>query len=82
MFMIWDRIFGTFVEPPPEPAPSGLIGQPTLYPNPVRITFAGYVQIAYELIHNPSWKDRFKIIFGNINYTPPKTKDFAVLSKA
>ncbi|MCB1616628.1 MAG: sterol desaturase family protein [Pseudomonadales bacterium] len=77
-FMLWDRVFGTYVEPPLVRPEIGLTGQPTLYKNPVRLLFAGIFQIAYELKENRGWKERVKIVFGPSDYTPPVSKDFAL----
>ncbi|MCG8668565.1 MAG: sterol desaturase family protein [Pseudomonadales bacterium] len=79
--MIWDRVFGTFVEPPAKAAPCGLIGMPEIYPNPLRLTIAGYLQIFYELKNNKNWLTRFKIVFGSINYMPEKTYDYATIKR-
>jgi hypothetical protein len=38
------------------------------------------MQLAYELRYNPSWKLRYKIIFGNSSFKPPVTKDYLIVS--
>lgn len=76
-WMFWDRLFGTFVEPPATPPPTGLTNNPVLYPNPLRLALAGMLQLGYELRHNPPslW---LKILFADSWYTPPRSLDFAI----
>ena len=74
---IWDRVFGTYVTPPAERPPIGLYGQPPIHLNPLRLLLAGILQIGYEWKHNRDFKTRMKILFGNSDYFPPISKDFA-----
>lgn len=78
LFCMWDIAFGTYAAPTKECPQPGLTGNPDIVMNPIRQTFAGTVQIAYELWHNKSWKDRFWILFGSSDWNPPITKDFAL----
>jgi sterol desaturase/sphingolipid hydroxylase (fatty acid hydroxylase superfamily) len=78
LFMFWDRIFGTFEAPPETPPKTGLTGNPDVHMNPWRITFSGFAQVAYELKHNKSWSTRIKILFGDVYYKPPLTKEFLI----
>ncbi|HUH74915.1 MAG TPA: sterol desaturase family protein [Chitinophagales bacterium] len=78
-FMIWDRLFGTFREPYDVLPPLGLTNQPKISWSPMKIVFSGFAQIRYEWKNNPSWRIRFKIIFGGVYYLPPITKEFLVL---
>ena len=76
-WMLWDRVFGTYVEPPDERPPTGLTNNPPLYMNPLRLALAGMMQIAYELQCNPLqlWP---RILFGDSYYEPPVSRDFAI----
>ena len=76
---LWDRLFGTYRKPYEETPEVGLTHNPTLRMNPLRIAFSGIVQLWYELRHNTDWRTRLKIIFGDIYYMPPVTRDFLVL---
>jgi sterol desaturase/sphingolipid hydroxylase (fatty acid hydroxylase superfamily) len=78
LFCMWDIAFGTYVAPSKECPQPGLTGNPDLVMNPFRQALAGTVQIAYELWHNKSWKDRFWILFGSSDWNPPISKDFAL----
>lgn len=42
--MLWDKLFGTYVEPPVSRPTIGLTGDPQLHVNPVRLLLAGLVQ--------------------------------------
>ncbi len=75
-WMAWDRLFGTFVEPPDTPPPTGLTNNPPLYQNPLRLALAGMLQISYELAHN-SPRLWWRILLADSWYTPPASYDFA-----
>lgn len=77
MWLCWDRLFGTFAEPPDECPPTGLTNNPPLYMNPLRLALAGMLQLGYELKNNPLrlWP---KILFADSWYTPPVSHDFAI----
>lgn len=78
-WLCWDRLFGTFVEPPDTPPPTGLTNNPPLYQNPLRLALAGILQIGYELRHNPIYLWH-KILLADSWYTPPISHDFAIKS--
>jgi len=75
-FLIWDRVFGTYRKPTADRPPVGLTNQPKIKLNPFAIVLSGWQQIGYELWQNKDWLVRWKIIFGDIYYMPPITKDF------
>jgi len=77
-FFIWDRVFGTFKPVADKKPDVGLIGQPTLYMNPLRLAFSGVAQLLYELKHNKGFKVKIKILFGPSEYMPPVSRDYAV----
>jgi sterol desaturase/sphingolipid hydroxylase (fatty acid hydroxylase superfamily) len=78
LFMFWDRLFGTFEMPGPEPPKTGLTGNPKVRMNPWRVTFSGFAQIGYELKQNKGWKERWMILFGDVYYKPPVTKEYLI----
>ena len=60
IFIIWDRMFGTFAKEE-EKVTYGI------YPavksvNPIKIFFSGYVKLAKQLWRAPSWGYRFKLL--------------------
>lgn len=76
-WMFWDRVFGTYMEPPDERPPTGLTNNPPLYMNPLRLALAGMLQLGYELASNPLrlWP---RILLGDSYYSPPVSHDFAI----
>ena len=74
-FMLWDRVFGTFHAPPAEKPRMGLTGRPPLRMSPFRLALAGHLEILEELIRNPSWSDRLKIVLGPARFQPPVRVD-------
>lgn len=68
---LWDRLFGTYVEPPPYIPDAGLFGDDADYcRNPLRFIFQPYVRMFQELRNNRlrCWP---AIVFGPASYTPP-----------
>jgi sterol desaturase/sphingolipid hydroxylase (fatty acid hydroxylase superfamily) len=78
-FLVWDRIFGTYRTPSAQKPKVGLTNTPPIRLNPLAIVFSGITQIAYELKMNKSWITRIKILFGDVYYVPPITKEFLKL---
>jgi sterol desaturase/sphingolipid hydroxylase (fatty acid hydroxylase superfamily) len=76
LWMIWDRLFGTFEEPPLETPAVGWTGNPELHHNPLRVVFGGPARIWYEWRHNRGFSTRMKIFFGSVFWNPPVTTDY------
>jgi hypothetical protein len=76
--MLWDRVFCTYVAPTATPPPVGLGGSPRLHLNPLRLGLAGLLQLGYELRHNRGVMTRLRVLFGNSNFVPVQTKDYAL----
>ena len=69
-WMVWDRVFGTYVEPPVEKPPMGLTNRPPVKWTAARVALSGHVELARELWRNRGWWTRAKILFGPTHYTP------------
>lgn len=72
---IWDRMFGTYAEPPLRVPDVGLFSPTTDYCNtPLRFLMKPYVRMFIELRQNDvqHWP---KIVFGPTSYNPPKRVD-------
>jgi sterol desaturase/sphingolipid hydroxylase (fatty acid hydroxylase superfamily) len=78
LFMLWDRVFGTYVPPTETRPPIGLQGSPNLQLNPLRLGLAGLLQLGYELRHNCGIVTRLRVLFASSSYTPPHTKDYVL----
>lgn len=66
LFIIWDRIFGTF-EQEEEPVKFGLVNNVNTF-NPAKITFMAWLSIINDIKNRNNSGDIFNIIFG-----PPNT---------
>lgn len=69
-FTLWDRLFGTYVEPPDYIPKTGLFGESDYIRNPIRYIFHPFNRMYRELKQNhfSCWP---KIIFGLTTYHPP-----------
>ena len=74
-FMLWDRVFGTFHQPPECKPVMGLTGRPPLRMSPFRLALAGHVELVEELVRNRSWLVRLKLMLGPSSYRPPVCVD-------
>jgi hypothetical protein len=70
VFIIWDRIFGTFVaERDDLPCRYGLV-KPLRSNNPVVIAFHEWAALARDLWRARSWRDRWSYLFGPPGWQP------------
>jgi len=77
---IWDIMFGTYCPLSATTPRVGLSGQPTLHMNPLRLTLAGVMQVGNELLANPSWAVKWRVLSGSSAYRPRISHDFAIRS--
>ncbi len=66
LFIIWDRIFGTF-EAENKPVEYGLVNNVNTF-NPIKITFMGWEKLFKDIRNSESFKETIGLIFG-----PPET---------
>jgi hypothetical protein len=70
VFIIWDKLFGTFQEELPEvPAVFG-ITRPAETWNPIKINFQHLWVLIRDAWHAQNWKDKFKIWFMPTGWRP------------
>jgi sterol desaturase/sphingolipid hydroxylase (fatty acid hydroxylase superfamily) len=69
MFIIWDRMFGTFVPEDEEPV-YGLT-KPLASWNPLWANLHAWVELAHDSWRAPRWRDKLKIWFMPLGWTPP-----------
>jgi sterol desaturase/sphingolipid hydroxylase (fatty acid hydroxylase superfamily) len=62
MFIVWDRMFGSF-EPETERPVYGLTKNIETY-NPVKVAFSEYAAIGHDLRAAGSWGDRLRLLFN------------------
>lgn len=68
ILIIWDKLFGTF-QREEAPVVYGLTKNINSN-NPITINFIAYYEIWKDLKRCRSWKDRFKILFGDLTWRP------------
>lgn len=69
MFILWDRIFGTFEEEKNEPV-YGIVHPLESY-NPIRANLHLFWELVLVIISKLSWKEKWKLLFSPPGYTPP-----------
>ncbi len=70
MFIIWDKLFRSFVaEDEREPCRYGIVKNIGTF-NPLRIAFHEWVAIAKDLAQAPSWRARLAYVFGQPGWSP------------
>lgn len=73
VLIIWDKLFGTF-QREGEKVVYGLTKNIRTN-NPIRINFIEYGHIWKDVKQCKTWKDRFKIVFGNLAWRPTYFKE-------
>lgn len=74
VFIVWDRLFGTFqVE---EERPTYGITTPLNSFNPVMAHIAPFKQLFSEAAQVPGWRDRFRFLFAAPGWYPPSMGGF------
>jgi sterol desaturase/sphingolipid hydroxylase (fatty acid hydroxylase superfamily) len=70
VLMVWDRLFGTFVqERDEEPAHYGIVKNINTY-NPIRIAFHEWVAMLRDLWAARSWREALGVLFGPPGWRP------------
>jgi sterol desaturase/sphingolipid hydroxylase (fatty acid hydroxylase superfamily) len=72
VLIIFDRLFGTFVEEKALLPPIYGLTQPIKSSNPFKIALHEWIQITHDLISANSWRDRFHYIFASPDWQPRK----------
>jgi alkylglycerol monooxygenase len=70
IFIIWDKLFGTFVEEKKDVPPVYGITRPAKTWNPVRINFQHLWLMIKDAWRTRSWKDKFLLWFKRTGYRP------------
>jgi sterol desaturase/sphingolipid hydroxylase (fatty acid hydroxylase superfamily) len=77
VFIIWDRLFGSFVaERPDEPCRYGILPQLSSN-NPLRIALHEWIRIVLDVWHAANWRHRLRFLIGPPGWTPEAAKDIA-----
>jgi len=70
IFIIWDKLFGTFQEELPGKQPVYGITRPAATWNPVKINFQHLWLLIRDAWHTRNWRDRFRIWFMPTGWRP------------
>jgi sterol desaturase/sphingolipid hydroxylase (fatty acid hydroxylase superfamily) len=82
VFIVWDRLFGTFIAETDEDAPRyGIIGQIASF-NPVRIALHGWVSLGQDLARSRSVREFFGYLFAPPGWSPDGSRETSDSIKA
>ena len=82
VFIIWDKMFGTFVaEDAREKCSYGLVRDLGTY-NPLRVAFHEWIGIVQDLWHAKSWKDRALFLLAPPGWSPDGSRLTSDMIKA
>ncbi len=70
IFIVWDKLFGTFVEEKKEVPPVYGITRPARTWNPIKINFQHLWLMIKDAWRTSSWKDKFTLWFKPTGYRP------------
>ncbi len=70
VFIIWDRLFGTFT--PEEEEPVYGITKPLASWNPLWANVHVFAEIGRNLRRAQRWRDRLRVVFGSPSWRPPE----------
>lgn len=82
VFIIWDRMFGTFVpEQADDPCRYGIVRNLPGF-NPLWAAFHEWIAIARDVLRARSWRDRLRYLVGPPGWSPDGSRDTADAIKA
>jgi sterol desaturase/sphingolipid hydroxylase (fatty acid hydroxylase superfamily) len=82
VFIVWDRLFGTFVEETSEDPPHyGIIGQIASF-NPLRIALHGWVSLGHDLVRARSLRDFAGYLLAPPGWSPDGSRETSDSIKA
>ena len=70
IFIIWDKLFGTFQEELPEVPPVYGITHPAATWNPIKINFQHIFLLAQDAWHTKSWRDKLRLWWMPTGWRP------------
>lgn len=70
IFIIWDKMFGTFQEELPDKSPVYGITRPVQTWNPIKINFQHFWLLTKDAIRTRQWKDKLRIWFMPTGWRP------------
>lgn len=74
VLIVFDRLFGTFVEERADLPPRYGLTTPLYSYNPVRIAFQGWIDLVRDVIEAQSWRERVAAVIGPPVARPARTR--------
>jgi sterol desaturase/sphingolipid hydroxylase (fatty acid hydroxylase superfamily) len=82
VLIIWDRLFGTFVEEVDEEKPNyGIVTNLATF-NPVRVAFHEWAAMFKDVMASTSWKERLGYMWGPPGWSPDGSRQTSAALKA
>jgi alkylglycerol monooxygenase len=75
IFIIWDKLFGTFQEELPDVQPVYGITRPVQTWNPIKINFQHWALLLKDSIRTKNWVDKFKVWFMPTGWRPKDVEE-------
>lgn len=75
IFIIWDKLFGTFQEELPDVPPVFGISRPARTWNPIKINFQHFFVLARDAFYAQSWWDKIRIWFMPTGWRPKDVEE-------
>lgn len=77
IFILWDRLFGTYQNNVAHVPPKFGVLHPPTSRNPVKLNFHEFVDIWHDVRQAKSWKDKFKYVFYPPGWSPDGSRKTA-----
>ena len=82
VFIVWDKLFRSFVpEDPAEPCRYGIVRNLGTF-NPLKVAFHEWIAIAKDVRNARGWRDRLLYLFGPPGWSPDGSRDTSDMLKA
>jgi len=82
VFIVWDKLFGSFVsEQPAEPCRYGIVRNLGTF-NPLKVAFHEWVAIGKDVVAAATWRERLMYMVGPPGWSPDGSRDTSDMLKA
>ncbi len=75
ILIVWDRLFGTFVEEDDAEPPVYGTRKPLRSWNPLWANLEVYSWMAHDFVHTRRWRDRLRVLVGRTGWRPDDVRD-------
>lgn len=81
VFIVWDKLFGTFQKERPDVPPVYGISRPAQTWNPIKINFQHFALMLNDAICTKNWKDKFQIWWKPTGWRPSDVEETYPIAK-